>query len=123
MANILEGLDQISDFKSIIYKKNEFNLASVAKLEPLFHRQIPDHLSELRIIDCNIHCKVIEGLLDLMMETSCQIRTFSLVNVHHSQNSFRKLCQYVQTSRRLRELDASWQCVLPATFMQLLEVI
>ena len=84
MAVILEGLTQISDFKSIIYKHNELNLLAVAKLEALFLKQIPDHLSELQIIDCKIHCSVIEALCELMMETNCQVRTFGLVNVNHS---------------------------------------
>ena len=123
MAVILEDLTQISDFKSIIYKHNELNLLAVAKLEALFLKQIPDHLSELQIIDCKIHCSVIEALCELMMETQCQVRTFGLVNVNHSQSSFMRMCEYIQVSDRLRELNVSWQCVLPQVFFELLKII
>mmetsp|Transcript_9076 Transcript_9076/g.11082 ORF Transcript_9076/g.11082 Transcript_9076/m.11082 type:complete len:120 (-) Transcript_9076:147-506(-) len=99
------------------------NSLSVAKLEALFFKQIPDQLAELQIIDCKIHCSVIYELCELMIRSDCQIRTFSLVNVHHSELSFAKMCEYVKKSQRLRELNVSWQCLRPSSFYQLLEVI
>ena len=121
-ATILEGLAQIKDFKSIIYKRNEINALSIERLEPLFTKNIPHQLAELQIIDCKIHCVQIEQLLDLMIER-CQIRNFALVKVHHSESSFEKLCEYVRTSFRLRDLNVSWQSLRPAVFVQLLEVV
>ena len=53
----------------------------------------------------------------------CQIRSFALVKVHHSDSSFEKLCEYVRSSNRLRDLNVSWQSLRPAVFAQLLEVI
>lgn len=47
MAIVLEGLANIKDFKSIIYKHNELNSLAIAKLEALFFRQIPNQLAEL----------------------------------------------------------------------------
>lgn len=58
-----------------------------------------------------------------MIETPCQLRSFALVNVHHSEGSFDKLCEYVQTSQRLRDLNVSWQCLRPVVFVRLLVVI
>ena len=53
----------------------------------------------------------------------CQIRKFALVNVHHSESSFEKLCEFVETSLRLRDLNVSWQSLRPAVFVKLLQVI
>ena len=119
---ILEGLHKLKDFKSIIYKHNELNALAIAKLQPIFIKKVPNHLQELQIIDCKIHCVQIEEMLDLMA-SECQINHFALVNVHHSDASFSKLCEYVTESHRLRELNVSWQCLRPSAFAQFLRVI
>lgn len=71
LAIVLEGLANIKDFKSIIYKQNELNSLAIAKLESLFLKQLPNHLAELQIIDCKINSAMIEQLCDLMKETNC----------------------------------------------------
>lgn len=58
-----------------------------------------------------------------MIETECQVRNFALVNVHHSEYSFAKLCKFVKLSDKVRELNVSWQYLRPSSFYQLLEVI
>ena len=123
MATIVEGLTLIKDFKSIIYKHNELNALAVAKMEPLLLKYVPNNLSELQIIDCKIHTSTIEKLMELMIATRCQVRIFSLVNVHHSEASFARLCDYVKRSSMLQELNLSWQCLRPATFHQLLSIV
>ena len=55
-ATILDGLALIKDFKSIIYKHNELNELVISKFQPLFVKMFPNHLIELKIIDCKIHC-------------------------------------------------------------------
>ena len=115
-ANILEGLALIRDFKSIIYKHNELNALSIEKFQPIFDKNIPHQLSDLQIVDCRIHCTQIEQLLDLMIEKA-EIKSFTLVNVHHSEDSFNKLCYYVANSYRLRDLNVSWQCLRPSKFV------
>ena len=57
------------------------------------------------------------------MIEKCEIRIFSLVNVHHSEESFDKLCQYVRESKRLEHLNVSWQCLRPSVFHQFLKII
>ena len=51
-SDILEGLKHLKDFKSIIYRANVFAELSIAKLEPLLLKRIPNHLQELKLIDC-----------------------------------------------------------------------
>ena len=106
-ATILEGLIKVKDFKSVIYKHNELNSRSIEKLGPLFWRRVPHHLTELHIIDCKIHPVALEELFDLMLGP-CFVQNFALVNAHHTEGSFSKLCQYVKTSPRLVELNVSW---------------
>ena len=66
-ATILKGLVLIKDFKSIIYKHNELNSLSIERLRPIFIKKVPNHLIELQIVDCKIHCVQIEEMLDLMI--------------------------------------------------------
>lgn len=91
-------------------------------MQPILIKKVPNQLQELQIIDCKIHCVQIEELLDLMIE-DCSIRQFTLVNVHHNEASFNKLCEYVTTSPRLRELNVSRQSLRPSAFAQLLRVV
>ena len=46
-ATILEGLNQVKDIKSIIYKRNEVNSFSIERLESLLSKQIPFNLAEI----------------------------------------------------------------------------
>ena len=50
-AKILKGLETLPDFKSIIYKHNEFNEESLQALIPFFKKKMPFHLEELKLID------------------------------------------------------------------------
>ena len=59
LAMMLEGLCQLQDFKSIIYKMNTVNSSALQKLEPAFEKRIPHHLEELKLIDCKINATLI----------------------------------------------------------------
>ena len=69
-ALILEGLTQLKDFKSIIYKMNTVNARSILMLKPIFEKRLPNHLEELKIIDCKIHSSMITQLLTAMLDSS-----------------------------------------------------
>ena len=40
-----------------------------------------------------------------------QLKSLSLVNMHHSPESFDLVIQYVQESEYLKELDLSWSII------------
>ena len=56
---ILEGLHKLQDFKSIIYKMNTINSNSLTKMIPVFEKRLPNHLEELKIIDCKVNSSLI----------------------------------------------------------------
>ena len=60
--------------------------------------------------------------MDYMIEKS-KIRKFALVNVHHTEKSFDKLCFFLQTSARLENLDISWSSVRPPLMLKLLKIV
>jgi Ran GTPase-activating protein (RanGAP) involved in mRNA processing and transport len=60
---ILRGLAQLTDFKSIIYKRNVFDEDSLAAIIPLLHKRLPNHLEELRLIDCTIPKSICQDLV------------------------------------------------------------
>ena len=74
------------------------------------------------MIDCRINSGFVSQLLDALNKGS-KIKRFSLTQVHHSDNSFDKLIEYVETSTTLQELDISWSMVRPQIMMKLLRVI
>ena len=41
LASILQGMAQLSDFKSLIYRQNSINLNSLAALQPIFVKRLP----------------------------------------------------------------------------------
>lgn len=51
-AAILGAVKKLRDFKKIIYRRNCFHLESLAEIQELFERKIPNHLEELRIEHC-----------------------------------------------------------------------
>ena len=69
-AEILKGLKKLKDVKSIIYKMNEMNQNSLNNLLPLFENRLPNHLAEIKLIDCQMHSSLIEQLMDKLLERS-----------------------------------------------------
>ena len=53
-GDILNGLAQLPDFKSIIYKQNSFTKESLTALEALLDKKVPYHLEELKLVDLKI---------------------------------------------------------------------
>lgn len=70
-SEILKGLHQIKDFKSIVYKMNAFSEQSVLNLRPLLLKRLPNHLEEIKLIDCQMNGSSISALIDVLLETNC----------------------------------------------------
>lgn len=68
-SSILEGLNHLKDFKSIIYKMNAFGELSLLKLGPLLEKRLPNHLEEIKLIDCQMHGSLIGKFIDLLIST------------------------------------------------------
>jgi hypothetical protein len=68
LAVILDGAIHLESFKSLVYRKNELGLLSVAKMTNLFPRFFPKNLEELRIEQCKMSLKSIQMLLKNLIE-------------------------------------------------------
>ena len=121
-ALILGGLAKLNDFKSIIYKMNGLNRASIRGLEPLLVKRFPHHLEELKIIDCKMAGSLIEEMMNIIRKRS-QLRKLSLINVLHSDGPYLSVVEYLQESEHLQELDVSWSTVRPLTTAKLIEAL
>ena len=64
MANLLEAFCQFKDFKSIIYRQNDFQEESLEGLKILLAKGVPYHLSELRISNCKLTPQVTSDLIE-----------------------------------------------------------
>ena len=52
-----------------------------------------------------------------------QLKSVSLVNVHHNAESFDLVIQYLQKSETLTDLDLSWTIIKPSNWLKFLEVV
>lgn len=95
-ADILEGLQSLKDFKSIIYRMNTFGDLSLAKIRPLMVKRIPYNLNELKLIDCQMTGSHVSRLIDMLIETECQLKVLAIVNANHTENSFERLSNFVK---------------------------
>ena len=63
-------MQNLEDFKKIVYKNNEFSHLSLEKIFPIIQRKIPFHLEELRIENCRIEKDVTLKLIKILNEKS-----------------------------------------------------
>ena len=121
-AKILESLQQLQDFKSIIYRNNTFAERSAKALHGLTARRVPDHLEELRIVNC----KILNGTTKLVLENLNQrsyLSKLSLVDASLSEATMTLLCTFVQTNRYIETIDISWNNLRPQDFRPFLELL
>ena len=53
---------------------------AIASLYPILTRRPPQHLMELKLIDCNMNPSQIELLCDTLIDADARLRTLALVN-------------------------------------------
>jgi len=121
-AAILQGLAKLNDFKSIIYKQNTFNEMSMENIIPLFHKKLPNHLEELRIIDCKIPYKVSEELVNEIVFKS-QLTKLALVKANLNSTTFSHLVTFFKQSLHLCEIDLTWCEVQQSSWLPFFEVL
>ena len=119
---ILEGLEVVKDFKSIIYKMNPVSSLSIQKMAPLLEKRLPNHLEELKIIDCRINATLVSELMNSLLKNS-QLRALSLVNIHHSPESFGLVIDFINENEFIKELDVSWSIVNPSLWLNFIEAV
>ena len=122
-ASILEGLAQLKDFKSIIYKMNTFGDLSLAALPALLEKRLPNHLDEIKLIDCQMNSSMISQLVDLLLETDSQLSKLALINANQTESSFDKIIMFLRESDFLKELDLSWSKLPPTSWRKFLSVV
>jgi len=70
----------------------------------LLLRRIPHHLEELRLENLKILPNISDKLITMLNER-CSISKLGLVDVNLNENSFATLCEYIDYSSYLTELD------------------
>ena len=83
LAEIVEGMAKLREFKSLIYKQNMINMNSLTALKPVFEKRLPLQMEELKIIDCKVSHQLVIQLMQNLLEIS-QLKRLALVNVYHS---------------------------------------
>lgn len=118
-GKILTSIEKnLTDFKSIIYKKNSFNKLSLSAISPLLKREVPYHLEELKLIDIKISSDITNELFELLRIKS-SINKLALVHLNISERNFEILVEYIEKTKTLRELDLSWCEIRSHSFSKL----
>ena len=92
-------------------------------LRPLLMKRLPNHLEELTLIDCHMNSSLVFRLMEMIIDTKCQLRKLGLVNANHSESSFGKIIEFLRESDYLEELDLSWSKMRVEQWIKFLEVI
>ena len=70
---------QFKDFKSIIYRQNNFGEESLENIKILLAKSIPFHLQELRISNCSMSPQTVSDLIEAISDRSF-LKQFELAN-------------------------------------------
>ena len=69
-------------------------------------------MEELRIEKCKINREAILGLIK-ELNKGCFVKKLALVAVNLDEESIAELCEYIESSRYLEDLDLSWNQLQP----------
>lgn len=76
----------------------------------------------MRLENCNTSVEITRELIE-MINKRCFIRKLALVDMQINDDSFKTLCQYVDYSEHLIELDISWAAIRPSSILKMLEIL
>lgn len=123
VAQILEGLQTQEQIKSIVIKQNEVGEKCLAQLNKLFARKRPEHLEELRIVDCRMNPHTTDQLLSRLAAGPCFLSKVGLVNASFNAESARRLMKYVAQNKHLRHLDLKFNSLKQQEMLRLVRVL
>ena len=95
---------------------------SLHNISPLLTRKHPNQLDELRLENCKISKEILLELLQTLNER-CYLSKLGLVNVNLTEESFYELCELVEYSGFLEELDIRWAGIRPSVMSYLIEIL
>eukprot|EP00347_Sterkiella_histriomuscorum_P002614 403367462 len=112
MRQILKGIFYQDDFKQIILCRNTIGQGATEVLCNILKRTFPRNLEDLKITNCKIISSQTFQILKSIKENS-YLRKLSLVKASLSDHCISMLCQILQSSRHLIDLDISWNSLRP----------
>ena len=90
-----------------MYRQNGLSESAIENLYPLLTRRPPNHLMELRFIDCGMTGSQIELLCQTLVDADSRLRVLALVNATQTDRSFTKFLFWLRDSQYVREIDLS----------------
>lgn len=121
-ASILEGMNLLNSFRSIVYKQNHFDELSLEAIKPILNKEVPTNLTELKIIDCKIVSKISQQLV-FELAICCKLEKLSLVHCNLTDPTFKVLIKMIPKSDQLKQLDLSWCERNSADFLDFYEML
>ena len=92
-------------------------------IKPLLVRPDPNHLLELKLVNCITAPRIMENLLEFMIENEVHLRALSLVKMSLKHKALQLCSEYLKNSHHLEDLDLSWNNLIPNDFTVMLEIL
>ena len=89
----------------------------------IFSRRPPNHLQEIRFIDCNLTGTQICLLMDSLSVSVSRLRTLGLVNNMQTDKSFEKTIHFLAESTYIRHVDLSWTQMPPRQWLKFIDTV
>ena len=99
---MISALEHQKVFKSIVYRRNGLSEQVIERLYPLLTRRPPQHLVELKFIDCNMTGSQVALLCDTLTCADSRLRTLALVNAQQTDRSFGRMISWLKDSQYIR---------------------
>ena len=91
LSRMIESFTRLRDFKSLIVRKNAFDMECVKSIAPLILKRRPYNLDELKISNCKTSANAIDTLLELLCKES-YIDKLCLQGITFSNKTMPLLC-------------------------------
>ena len=80
LAILIQAVCELRCFKSIVYRMNCINEQAISCMYSLLARRPPNHLQQLKFIDCGMTATQIELLMQVLIDSASRLQSLALVN-------------------------------------------
>lgn len=119
---LMEGMNNLHHCHSVVLKNQEIGEHTVQKLADLLANSFPYQLKELRLINCKLKAKDTDKLMEILLKNSF-LRRLVLTQANFNEASLLKFCDFIQMNNYIRQVNLSWNQMIPKQYGPLLDCL
>ena len=81
LSLLLDGFERLKSLKVFVYKDNQFLDQGLQAIKPLLTRPDPHNLLELKLVNCVTSPRVMDSMLECMVDNQVHLRSLALVKM------------------------------------------